>query len=142
RGMIDHMRWRWADADAAFRRALQRAPGDAEVINQYAQFLSSAGQFDAAASEFRKARMLDPLSPAIAPGLIQNLLAMHRYAEADREAHAALEAFPNTALSHSAAMRVALYRGHYAEAEAEARKDVAHFGSDAGVAVVIARGVS
>jgi len=141
-GMIDHMRWRWADADTAFRRALRWAPGDAEVINQYAQFLSSAGKFDAASSEFRMARMLDPLSPAIAPGLIQNLLAMHRYAEADREAHAALEAFPNTPLSHSAAMSVALYRGHYAEAEAEARKDVALFGSDAGVAVVIARGVS
>jgi len=142
RGMIDHMRWRWASADNAFRHALQLAPGDAEVINQYAQFLSSAGQFDAALSEFRKAQTLDPLSPAIAPGLIQNLLAMHRYAEAESEARAALATYPDTPLSYSAAMKVAIYRGHYAEAEAYAKRDVALAGSDAGVAQVIAKGVS
>jgi TolB-like protein/Tfp pilus assembly protein PilF len=142
RGMIDHMRWRWASADKAFRRALHLAPGDAEVINQYAQFLSSAGQFDAALSEFRKAQTLDPLSPAIAPGLIQNLLAMHRYAEAEREARAALATYPDTSLSYSAAMKVAIYRKRYAEAEAYARRDLALAGSDAGVAKVIAKGVS
>ena len=142
RGMIDHMRWRWASADKAFRRALQLAPGDAEVINQYAQFLSSAGQFDAALSEFRKAQTLDPLSPAIAPGLIQNLLAMHRYSEAESEARAALATHPDTPISYSAAMEVAIYRGHYAEAEAYARRDVALAGSDAGVARVLERGIS
>jgi TolB-like protein/Tfp pilus assembly protein PilF len=142
RGMIDHMGWRWASADKAFRRALHLAPGDAEVINQYAQFLSSAGQFDAALSEFRKAQTLDPLSPAIAPGLIQNLLAMHRYAEAESEARAALATYPDTPLSYSAAMKVAMYRGRYAEAEAYARRDVALAGSDAGVARVIAKGIS
>jgi TolB-like protein/Tfp pilus assembly protein PilF len=142
RGMIDHMGWRWARADKAFRRALQLAPGDAEVINQYAQFLSSAGQFDAALSEFRKAQTLDPLSPAIAPGLIQNLLAMHRYSEAESEARAALATYPDTPLSYSAAMKVAIYREHYAEAEAYARRDVALAGSDAGVAQVVAKGVS
>src|SRR5690348_18180962 len=35
--MIGHMRWQWASADKAFCRALQLAPGDAEVINQYAR---------------------------------------------------------------------------------------------------------
>ncbi|HEX7130153.1 MAG TPA: tetratricopeptide repeat protein [Rhodanobacteraceae bacterium] len=142
RGMIDHMGWRWASADKAFRRALHLAPGDAEVINQYAQFMSSAGQFDAALSEFRKAQALDPLSPAIAPGLIQNLLAMHRYAEAEREARAALATYPDTSLSYSAAMKVAIYRKRYAEAEAYARRDLVLAGSDAGVAKVIAKGVS
>ena len=142
RGMIDHMRWQWASADKALRRALQLAPGDAEVINQYAQFLSSAGQFDAALFEFRKAQALDPLSPAIAPGLIQNLLAMHRYDQTESEARATLATYPDTPLSYSAAMKVAIYRGHYAEAEAYARRDVALAGSDAGVAQVIAKGIS
>jgi TolB-like protein/Tfp pilus assembly protein PilF len=142
RGMIDHMRWRWASADKAFRRALQLAPGDAEVINQYAQFLSSAGQFDAALSEFRKAQALDPLSPAIAPGLIQNLLAMHRYTEAEGEARTALANHPNTPISYSAAMQVAIHAGQYAKAEAYATRDVALAGADAGVARVLAKGIS
>jgi hypothetical protein len=67
---------------------------------------------------------------------------MHRYAEAASEARAALATYPDTPLSYSAAMKVAIYRGHYAEAEAYAKRDVVLAGSDAGVAQVIAKGIS
>jgi TolB-like protein/Tfp pilus assembly protein PilF len=141
-GMINRMRWRWADADAAFRRALQLAPGDAEVINQYAQFLWTAGQFDAAVAKFRKAQALDPLSPAIAPGLVDTLLAMHRFAEAANVAASAVEAHPDSVLNHREAMTVAAYRHRYAEAQAQARQAIALAGDKAGVAMVVAPGIA
>jgi TolB-like protein/Tfp pilus assembly protein PilF len=140
-GMINRMRWHWADADAAFRRALQLAPGDAEVINQYAQFLWTAGQFEAAVAAFRRAQALDPLSPAITPGLVDTLLAMHRFAEAAKVAAVAIEAHPDSALNHKEAMTVAAYRHRYADAQAQARQAIALAGDRAGMALIVAPGI-
>ncbi|HKZ10955.1 MAG TPA: hypothetical protein VJL61_09625, partial [Rhodanobacteraceae bacterium] len=50
-GMVYTNQMRWADADRAFRRALTLAPGDAEAMNQYAQFLFAAGQLEPALTE-------------------------------------------------------------------------------------------
>ena len=43
-GLANTFRCRWPEADQAFRRALALSPGDAEAVNQYAQFLSAVGQ--------------------------------------------------------------------------------------------------
>ena len=52
-------------AELKRRNALVLAPGDAEAVNQYAQFLSTVGQLDANLREIERAQQLDPLSPII-----------------------------------------------------------------------------
>ena len=52
-GLANTIRFRWPEADQAFRRALALAPGDAEAVNQYAQFLSAVGQLEPALARDR-----------------------------------------------------------------------------------------
>src|SRR4029079_15917037 len=64
-GLANTFRRHWAEAEQAYRRALVLAPGDAEAVNQYAQFLSSIGQLEPSLREIERAQQLDPLSPII-----------------------------------------------------------------------------
>src|SRR5215467_4324680 len=64
-GLANTFRCRWPEADQAFRRGLVLAPGDAEAVNQYAQFLSAVGQLEPGLREIERAEQLDPLSPII-----------------------------------------------------------------------------
>src|SRR5690348_6995637 len=61
-GMVYMDEMRWADADRAFRHALALAPGDAEALNQYGQFLEGVGQLEPALVQFDRAFQRDPLS--------------------------------------------------------------------------------
>ncbi|CAM2064628.1 Winged helix-turn-helix domain-containing protein [Sulfidibacter corallicola] len=54
--------WRFAEAETHFRRALDLAPGMAEVHFSYAQFLLAQGKTDEALSHVARLRELDPLS--------------------------------------------------------------------------------
>jgi serine/threonine-protein kinase len=59
-------RWRWADADASFRRAINVNPAAGHVRHAYAvNVLLPQGHWDAAAAELERARALEPLAPAI-----------------------------------------------------------------------------
>ena len=49
--MVYGNQMRWADADSAFQHALALAPGDAEAMDQYAQFLFAVGQLEPALAE-------------------------------------------------------------------------------------------
>src|SRR5260370_15642417 len=64
-GLANTFRCRWREADQAFRRALVPAPGGAEAVSQYAQFLSAIGQLEAGVHQIERAQPLHPLSPLI-----------------------------------------------------------------------------
>ena len=64
-GIIHSEDCEWADADREFRRAVELAPGDAEVLDQYAQFLHDTGNMQAALPVIERANRLDPLSGVI-----------------------------------------------------------------------------
>jgi serine/threonine-protein kinase len=62
--------WRWADAEASYRRALSANPSAGLVRHGFAvHVLLPQGRWDQARSELERARALEPLAPAIALSL-------------------------------------------------------------------------
>src|SRR3954447_7652511 len=93
-GVGNTFRCRWPEAEAAFRQALQLAPGDAEAVNQYAQYLSTTGQLEAALGQIERAQQLDPLSSII--GVVHSgaLAALRRDEAATAQLESVLTANP------------------------------------------------
>jgi TolB-like protein/DNA-binding winged helix-turn-helix (wHTH) protein/Tfp pilus assembly protein PilF len=57
--------WNWADARAAFERALALNPNLATAYESYFDYLSAAGELDAAGAALTRAATLDPVSLTI-----------------------------------------------------------------------------
>ena len=120
-GLANTFRCRWPEADQAFRRALVLAPGDAEAVNQYAQFLSAIGQLEAGLREIERAQQLDPLSLII--GVIHSgaLAALRRDAAAEAQIKKILAAHPDFEAAHNWGACQYIDRKMYPEAETELR---------------------
>jgi TolB-like protein/Tfp pilus assembly protein PilF len=63
--LVAYARWNWIDAEVAFRRALEHAHNDADLLVWYSQFLAAVGRPAASAEHARRARELDRLSPVV-----------------------------------------------------------------------------
>ena len=57
--------WRWAEAEASFRRAIAANPNYATAHHWYGDFLAGRGRLDESLREMRRAHELDPLSRII-----------------------------------------------------------------------------
>ena len=68
-GALGFYQWRWAEANAAFRKALELDPNYAEGHHWYAVYLQNIGRMDEALAERRRATELDPHSSLIALGM-------------------------------------------------------------------------
>ncbi|HEU0275178.1 MAG TPA: hypothetical protein VFQ83_11680 [Candidatus Udaeobacter sp.] len=141
-GLANAIRFRWPEADQAFRRALALAPGDAEAVNQYAQFLSGVGQLEAGLREIKRAQQLDPLSPII--GLVHAgaLNALRRDDAADAQIKAVIATYPQFAAAHAWAALQYIDRRMYAEAEAELRVFAKLNGQNGDAKALLARGMA
>jgi tetratricopeptide (TPR) repeat protein len=111
----------WADADSAFRRALALAPGDAEAMNQYAQFLYGVGQLGPALAEIEQALQRDPLSGTSGAIRAQLLFVLHRNDAALKQIENTLAAHPHGLLEHRIAVWVYLSLHRYTDAEQQIR---------------------
>jgi adenylate cyclase len=120
-GLADVIRCRWPEADQALRRALVLAPGDAEAVNQYAQFLSTIGQLEPSLREIERAQQLDPLSPIIGVIRAGTLAALRRDDAAEAQIKKVLTAHPEFAAAHAWAATQYIDRKMYSEAESELR---------------------
>lgn len=80
---------RWADGEAAFRRALALDPNYATGHHWYAFLLQSVGRYDEAMAERRRAIEIDPLTPMANVGLANLYWSM-------RQPDRALEAIERT----------------------------------------------
>jgi TolB-like protein len=120
-GLANTVRYRWPEADQAFRRALVLAPGDAEAVNQYAQFLSTIGQLEPSLHEIERAQQLDPLSPIIGVIHAGALAALRRDDAAEAQIKSVLAAHPEFAPAHTWAAVQYIDRKMYPEAEPELR---------------------
>jgi tetratricopeptide (TPR) repeat protein len=69
---------RWAEAEGAYRRALELDPNYATGHHWYAFFLKTLGRYDEALVERRRALTIDPLTPMLGVGLAELHLAMRR----------------------------------------------------------------
>jgi tetratricopeptide (TPR) repeat protein len=90
--------WRWSDAEAEYKWALQLRPNDAAAHLGLASWLLAEGRTEEAMEWSKRARELDPLAvTGIDLGWI--LFSARRYDEAIREMHATLAVTPNDALA-------------------------------------------
>ena len=89
--------WKWAKAEAEYRRALDLNPNDAAAYNGFSYWLLCHGRMEEALAWARRARDLDPLGPSgHTIGFI--LLNAHRYDEAIREFRDVLAVRPDDRL--------------------------------------------
>ncbi|MGH8125132.1 MAG: tetratricopeptide repeat protein [Rhodanobacteraceae bacterium] len=114
--VVDGMQW--AKRDQAIRRALQLAPGNAEVVFQHAYFLLITGNLDAALREMDHALRLNPLSPIIGAERVEALLYLHRYDDALRQADATIKVHPGFPTTYGYAALAAVQLRRFATAHA------------------------
>jgi len=142
RGMVYGNQMRWADADSAFRRALALAPGDAEAMDQYAQFLFAVGQLEPALAEIDRALQRDPLSGVSGSVRAQLLLALHHDDAALQQIESTLTAHPDGVFVHRSALWVYLVLHRYSEAERQARMASKLNGDDRDAFGLLIRGIA
>ena len=90
--------WRWSDAEAEYKWALQLRPNDAAAHLGFADWLLAEGRTDEAMEWSKRARELDPLA-INGTGLAWILFSARRYDEAIRELHAHLAVTPDDAIA-------------------------------------------
>jgi TolB-like protein/Flp pilus assembly protein TadD len=88
--------WRWSDAEAEYKWALQLRPNDASAHLGFASWLLAEGRTEEAMEWSKRARELDPLA-VTGTGLAWILFSARRYDEAIRELHAKLAVTPDDA---------------------------------------------
>ena len=89
-------RWRWADAEAEYRRALELNPNDVAAHLGFAHWLLCQGRTEEALAWSRRAQQLDPLGvTGVSNGWI--LFHARRYDEAMRELRSVLAVHPDYA---------------------------------------------
>jgi adenylate cyclase len=141
-GLANSIRFRWPEADQAFRRALVLAPGDAEAVNQYAQFLSTIGQLEPSLREIERAQQLDPLSPIIGVIHAGALAALRRDDAAEAQIKKILVAHPEFRPAQAWAAAQHIERKMYPEAEAELRASGKLNGQNGEAKALLVRGMA
>jgi len=141
-GIAKIMRGHWPEADQALRRALALAPGDAEAVNQYAQFLSAVGQLEPALREIERAQQLDPLSPIIGVIHAGVLAGLRRDDAAEAQIKSVLAAHPEFAAAHYWAAAQFIERKMYPEAEARLRSSATLNGRNGDTKALLVRGMA
>ena len=141
-GILHAERWRWADAERELRRAVQLAPGDAEALDQYAQFLHDTGNFEQALPLIERANALDPYSGVIGGVYAQELKILRGCAAAKAQLDRTLAAAPDSRFARGVALIRALECKEYVEAEAQALAYAPLAGRDPASYVALVRGVA
>ncbi len=141
-GLADTFRCQWPDAEQAFRHALTLSPGDAEAVNQYAQFLGTVGQTERCLREIERAQQLDPLSPIIGVIRTGTLLTLHRDDAATAQVESILAAHPDFAPAHAVAILLYFDGKLYPQAETHFRALAKMDGQNPDVKGLIARGMA
>jgi tetratricopeptide (TPR) repeat protein len=87
-------RWDWAGADAAYRRALELSPTQAESHQRYGTYLSFMGRCEEGLAHLKRAHQLNPVSHSISAQIALSLLCARRYEEAIAQCSRTLDAEP------------------------------------------------
>ena len=95
-GEIKQREWRWVEAEAEFKRALDLKPNDAPAHLGLADWQLCQGQIDEALDRARRARKLDPLGTS-GSNIAWILFQARRYDEAIRESRSQMEVHPDDA---------------------------------------------
>lgn len=124
-GLVKHFYdWDWPGAEKEFKRAIEINPGNAEVHQSYAYYLSTMGRFDDALAQMRQAIELDPLSLEKNAGIGEILYVRRDYDGAIASYNRTLEMEPNTGFLHWAIGNAYVRKGMYDEAIASYQKAI------------------
>jgi TolB-like protein/class 3 adenylate cyclase/Tfp pilus assembly protein PilF len=113
--------WDWKGADASFRRALELAPGNAEVMRGAAILAANLGRQQEAIGILRQVVAHDPLSVATHRYLGREYFRVGLLDEAEVALKKALELHPQSGFAHFWLGLVHLAQGRLAEAVAAMR---------------------
>jgi tetratricopeptide (TPR) repeat protein len=115
--------WDWTGADAAFKRALELEPGNADVVRGAAVLAGTLGRFDEAIRLDHRAIELDPLRVAAHFNLGLHAYYAGRWGEAEAAYRKALELNPQDPGSHLQLGLIYLAQSKPEEALAEMQKE-------------------
>lgn len=87
--------WKWAEAEANFRRAIEIKPHYPTGHHWYGECLGALGRFEESIAELKQALELDPLSLPINADLAQSFYFSRRYDECTEQLRKTLEMEPN-----------------------------------------------
>jgi TolB-like protein/Tfp pilus assembly protein PilF/class 3 adenylate cyclase len=111
------------EAEAEFRRALELAPQNASVTENFATLLAKLGQLDEAAALGQRAIALEPLRVSFLQSLSVNLTPLGRYDEAEAAVRKAIELQPQSITLYKQLAIVQILRGKSAAAVESAKKE-------------------
>jgi len=117
--------WRWSEAEAEFRRAIELNPNNAAAHYFYAfSCLAPMNRMDRALEEHRTALSLDPLSSIVNTNYAVLLMEARRYPESFAQFQKVLERDPNFTAAHYKFSQLYATTGRFAEAVSEIQKVV------------------
>jgi TolB-like protein/DNA-binding winged helix-turn-helix (wHTH) protein/Tfp pilus assembly protein PilF len=111
--------WDWSGAEQEFKNAIALDANNSKAPAMYANFLDSAGRFDEAMLQHRRAVELDPLSLIYNTNIGDSLAAARRYDEAIRQYKKTLEIDPGFVEAHFGLAGIYEHKGMYKEAVSE-----------------------
>ena len=127
--------FKWNEAEAEYKRALELNPNNATAHYFYAfAFLDAEKRYDEALEQFQFALSLDPLSPVMNMNHGVTLMMAHRLPEAQAQFNKLIESSPSFAPPHHYLAELYAMTGHFAEAISEQQKTApvpGSFSSDA-----------
>ena len=115
--------WKWTEADAEFRHAIELNPNNAATHYFYAlTYLAPMKRFDEAFEQYHIALSLDPLSPIVNTNYALLLMEARRYPESLAEFKKVLERDPNFPPAHYKLSQLYAATGNFADAVRELGK--------------------
>ncbi len=117
--------WDWKGAEASSRRAMELAPGSADVLGSMAALAHILCRFDESLELYQRALDQDPLNSSTYAQLGHIYRSLLRPADAARAYRKALELSPQRVSTHSVLSMVLVDEGRDAEAIAEAELETA-----------------
>ncbi|HSP06118.1 MAG TPA: alpha/beta fold hydrolase, partial [Acidobacteriota bacterium] len=126
-GRLGQIKWSydldWFGADAAFQRALQLEPGNAETVRWAARMAGALGNFEKAIQLDREAIEQDPVGAGLYNNLGLHTACVGRWKEAEAALRKALELNPEFWFAHYMIGRIYLAQSRPDEAFAEMQKE-------------------
>lgn len=141
-GLVHTYRCQWSEAEQTFHRALTLAPGHAEAVNQYGQFLGTVGLLELSLREIERAQQLDPLSPIIGVIRAGILNALRRDDAATAQIETILARHPDFGPAHALASFPYIDRKLYPKAEVHLRALARINGTNPEAKALLARGMA
>jgi serine/threonine protein kinase/Flp pilus assembly protein TadD len=129
--------WDWKGADASCRRALELAPGNAEVLRAAGGLAGRLGRQQDAATLLRRAIGQDPLSPRSYNKLGTICRRAGMLSEAEEAFRTSLEVSPQRVATRRSLGRVLLAQGRKEEALAEVKNEPEEWARLTGLAAVL-----